>query len=301
MDNLLNTPVLIIAFNRPEIIRKTFAYVRAARPSKLYIAVDGPRTEKDGEELLVQSVKNEFANIDWNCEVYHRYNDSNKGAEVTVSSAVSWVLEHEECVIVLEDDVVAPLAFLKFAEEMLLRYAKNQNVYMISGGNFTPMQQSEMSDYFFAQSGHTSCGWATWRRAWDKFSLDADMNITREELSPLFLTEREICYKYKYYRKFAKNKIGTNTWDVCWAFVRVKNRGLSVIPRVNLTSNIGVFGLHYKGRTEHHFLEYDDSFKVNCHPAGIERNKEYDKYHFNKFVYVPFWKRVISKLKSIVK
>lgn len=149
MDNLLNTPVLIIAFNRPEIIRKTFAYVRAARPSKLYIAVDGPRTEKDGEELLVQSVKNEFANIDWDCEVYHRYNDSNKGAEVTVSSAVSWVLEHEECVIVLEDDVVAPLAFLKFAEEMLLRYAKNQNVYMISGGNFTPMQQSEMSDYFF--------------------------------------------------------------------------------------------------------------------------------------------------------
>lgn len=37
---------------------------------------------------------------------------------------------------------------MKFAEEMLLRYAKNQNVYMISGGNFTPMQQSEMSDYF---------------------------------------------------------------------------------------------------------------------------------------------------------
>jgi LPS sulfotransferase NodH len=95
-DFKLTAPVLLIAFNRPDVTTKTFEYIRAAKPEKLYIAIDGPRPEKQGEEKLVEEVKTILQNVDWPCETHYNYNETNKGAEITVSSAISWVFETEE-------------------------------------------------------------------------------------------------------------------------------------------------------------------------------------------------------------
>ena len=59
---------------------------------------------------------------------------------------------------------------------------------------------------------------------------------------------------------------------------------ISVIPRVNLTTNIGVHGLHTRGQTEDHFRPYDQDFKVLNHPASIIRNVEYDYNHFKTYI-----------------
>src|SRR5690554_2335775 len=118
--NKITTPILIISFNRPDIIKQTFEYIRKAKPTKLYVAIDGARREKEGEEKLVGQVKAVVENVDWECETHYKYNETNKGAEVTVSSAISWVFETEEYAIILEDDIVAPMSFLNFAQEMLI-------------------------------------------------------------------------------------------------------------------------------------------------------------------------------------
>lgn len=96
MTPRIRVPVLIIAFNRPEITKQTFKYICAAKPQNLYIAVDGARAAKDGENILVNQVKEILQNIDWPCETHYKFNDSNLGAEITVSSAISWVFETEE-------------------------------------------------------------------------------------------------------------------------------------------------------------------------------------------------------------
>lgn len=48
----IEVPVLLIGFNRPEIIQQSFEYIRKARPEKLYVAIDGPRDDVDKDVEL---------------------------------------------------------------------------------------------------------------------------------------------------------------------------------------------------------------------------------------------------------
>jgi len=296
-------PILIIGFNRPDIIKQTFEYIRKAKPIKLYVAIDGPRPEKEGEADLVKQVKEVVENVDWPCETHYKYNETNKGAEVTVSSAISWVFEKEEYAIILEDDIIAPMSFLKFAQEMLIKYKTFKTISYITGCNFTPIRVPDNSDYFFAKYGHY-WGWATWKRAWKGFDLN--ITVSKEYLKMSYLKSITSCRKEaRYYKKLFininKRGKGNNAWDTIALYLHRINGTLAIIPRVNLTSNIGVYGLHAHGRTKHHFRPFDENFIVKRHPDKIEYFEEYDKFHFKNYILKnksPLWKRIIRKLKS---
>jgi hypothetical protein len=45
----MKNAVLILAFNRPDIAKRTFAEIAKAKPPRLYFACDGARENKDGE------------------------------------------------------------------------------------------------------------------------------------------------------------------------------------------------------------------------------------------------------------
>ncbi|SHJ97398.1 hypothetical protein SAMN05444280_14422 [Tangfeifania diversioriginum] len=283
----INTPILIIGFNRPDIIKQTFEYIRKAKPKKLYIAIDGPRPEKEGEEKLVEQVKQVVENVDWSCEKHYKYNESNKGAEVTVSSAISWVFETEEYVIILEDDIVAPMAFLKFAQEMLELYKNEDKIWAVSGINFTPLPTTDGTDYFFAKYGHTGGGWATWKRVWDKFDLYTevqDNHLKTNFLKTITNSGKELKYYRKKFKRIKKNGVGKSTWDNIASYMHRTNNLLYIIPRVNLVSNIGVNGLHARGRTQYHFVEYDKNFTIKNHPKDVTCNIDYDKNHFDVYI-----------------
>lgn len=305
MDKKIDVSILIIGFNRPEIIRQTFSFIRLAKPAKLYIAIDGAREGVAGETELVERVKNVFSDIDWECEVHRKLSDKNQGAEITVSSAVSWVLEKEEFVIVLEDDIVAPMSFLQFAQDMLYRYKDAENVFQISGLQITPSPIEVFGDYdyTFAISGHT-WGWATWRRAWSKFNLNVDnfdSFIRSSQLNDMFITQKEIDYKKRILIKMNKKGVGNNNWDKCWSYIRLKEYGLSIVPRVNLVSNIGTYGLHANGETTVHNMAYQNDFVAVNHPSAISHNKEYDRYHFDNYLYHPLTEKIIYKIRRFVK
>lgn len=306
MNKTIDVPILVIGFNRPEVIRETFSFVRAAKPTKLYIAIDGAREYVAGEIDLVEQVKNVFSDINWKCEVYRKFNNINRGAEITVSSAVNWVFEKEEFVIVLEDDIIAPLSFLLFAQEMLYKYKDVENIYQISGLQITPppIEVVGNDDYVFAMRGHTGGGWATWRRAWDKFTLyvdDFDCFLQSSKLDEMFLTKKEIHFSKSAIRKMKRKERGGNSWDKCWSYIRLREYGLSIIPKVNLTSNIGIYGLHANGKTNIHNMLYQNTFVVKNHPAVISHNKKYDKYHFENYLYHSLAEKVIYRINGIIK
>ena len=283
-DFELTAPVLLIGFNRPEIIKQSFEYIRAASPKKLYVAVDGPRPGKEGEESLVEQVKKVVENVDWPCETHYTFHDTNKGAEINVSSAISWVLEKEEYLIVLEDDIVVPPAFFKFMQEMLIRYKDDERINTVTGNNLTPIPSK--TDYFFAKYGH-SHGWGTWRRFWNKFDLN--LQVPEEHLKKSFLktitnSKAELNYYYKKFRQININGPGNNTWDVVALYIHRATNGLSVVPKVNLAMNIGLQGYHAKGKKRHHLVPYDENFTVNIHPDAIQGNTEYDKHHFKHHI-----------------
>lgn len=278
-----NIPVLMIGFNRPENIKQVFAKVREAKPSKLYIAIDGPRENKVGESELVEATKRVVENIDWECEVHRKYNDVNKGAEVTISSALRWICENEEYFIMLEDDIVVPISFFKFQEEMLLKYKDYPNIKLVSGNNFTPLPTPNGEDYFFSNYGHT-WGWGSWKRVWHDFDLNIEIpkeHCTLKFCRTLANTEEQAKRIQRLYTNLRKQGVGNCTWDYISSYKCRVQGMLSIVPRVNLATNIGIEGLHARGQSKYHFVPTDENFEVKIHPTEIKCWKEYDIYHFN--------------------
>lgn len=250
--NMLETPVLLLAFNRPELTRIVFRAIRSVRPKKLYIAIDGPRMQSDDFSAIAE-VQKIVAYVDWDCQVYRLYQKNNLGCKKGVSTAIDWFFKNEEEGIVLEDDCEPTLDFFYFAQEMLSRYRDDPRVMMITGSNHLA-HTNKYPPYFFSEHYHI-WGWATWRRAWSLY----DVNMSGWELEEnKAYVKNKFCESY--IAKHFENTFDSlktfyvDTWDIQWVFTCLSNGGLCLTPGVNMISNIGVLGSHAGGVTDSHFM-----------------------------------------------
>ena len=286
-------PVLLIGFNRPDLIQQNLENLRQQQVQNLYITIDGPREGRIDDATNVEAVRNLVRSIDFCPNVHLKIREKNVGCEVNVSEGISWVLENEEYVIVLEDDVMAHESFFRFMQDMLIRYKDETRVAMVSGCNYTPIQLPNNEDYCFCQSGHT-WGWATWKRVWKDFNLYEE--VDKSFLAKDFLEEHSANAAIARRRRFVfdrmrRNGAGNSTWDMMFSYFRVSRQMLSIVPRAHLTSNIGLFGLHYQGADKGMMMAIDEYFVAKNHPKVIQWNKEYDRYHYENFLKESIFKK----------
>lgn len=306
MEKQFSIPILLIGFNRPDTIKQVFETIRKVQPQKLYVAIDGPRESKRNEQALVDQVKNIVQDVDWSADVHFYFNEVNRGAEVTISSAIAKVLEKEEYVIILEDDIVAPYSFFQFMQEMLIKYKDDSRICIVSGNNYTPLDTHNNEDYFFSKYGHT-WGWATWRRAWKGYSLNMEIEDKYIQLAntiKLSDTIEEAKFLRKHFKWLKNRGVGHVEWDYLRSYFHRINNQLAIVPRVNLASNIGLYGLHANGLSNYHFIPADAEFIVKKHPAKVECFTDYDKYHFAHHISkkTPITlRRMIKYLRKIIK
>jgi hypothetical protein len=100
------------------------------------------------------------------------------------------------------------------------------------------------SDYSYYFTRHSAIwGWASWRRAWQHYNA----------ATPLLPEIQRKNYLWKYFfnsleaRMFLRPLWATHTgqldtWDYQWSFALIIQSGLSIMPVVNLISNIGFGG-----------------------------------------------------------
>ena len=70
---LVDVSVLILFFNRPKLLAQVFEQVKKARPARLFLYQDGPRGERDMPGI--EACRKVVADIDWECEVHHNYQE----------------------------------------------------------------------------------------------------------------------------------------------------------------------------------------------------------------------------------
>ena len=236
---MLDVPILFLIFNRPDVTEVVFAEIKKQRPQRLYVAADGPRLNREGEISKCNETRNVvMKNIDWPCEVRTLFRDTNLGCGKAVSEAITWFFNQEEMGMILEDDCLPTSSFFSFCSSLLKYYKDNEQIFVIPGDNF---QKSKVPDssYYFSAYGHI-WGWASWRRAWKYYNFNLnefDDHKFKSDLRHYFSTQRERTYWFNVYSKMKNHEI--DTWDYQWTFAQWSMRALSIIPNVNLVSNIG--------------------------------------------------------------
>ncbi len=303
----MNTPILILLFNRPKETKILINRLRNLKPSKIYISQDGPRKSLEKDTILCESVKDLLKDIDWDCEVKKKFNKINLGCRTSVSLALNWFFENEESGIILEDDCIPSNSFFNFCEEMLKKYKNYENIYSISGSNFQNNQQIGDGDYYFSKYAHC-WGWATWKRAWNKY--DDDMKFwTKFKKSDLWKKLHLIPLEKKYWLKIFDNvyERKIDSWAYVWLASVWYAGGKSIIPNKNLIINIGfnefatnTLSTSKLDQNKLKFLEYENNL---THPSEQKINYKADEYvfnnHFNgKYNFWPW--RLIYVIKILV-
>lgn len=278
----VGAPVLLIFFNREEEVMQVINAIRKYAPKKMYIASDGGRTKKEHNRVL-QIREKVKESIDWDCQLKCLFSDKNLGCKWGPVSAVNWVFENEDRCIILEDDCVPDASFFEYCEQLLERYADNENVWMISGDNHVADDSMfEKSDYTFSLRS-VIWGWATWKRAWERCDFGLRMWPDCKKNKSLSHT-----YYMKYYDELEYmteqldniyRKKDSSIWDYQWRFYMIINNGLCIIPRKNLVRNIGWGGnaTHTKEKKEIYDVQAGGLNTPLRHPSCVLANADFDR------------------------
>ncbi len=238
--NAVTPPVLLLAFNRPDLLARVFEAVRAARPARLFLAVDGPRAGRAEEARACAECRAIIERVDWQCEVKTLFRDRNLGCKFAISGGITWFFEHVEAGIVLEEDCLPGAAFFPYCAAMLEHYREDARVGLVSGDNFLPQERWSRSGHGFTRYAFI-WGWATWRRAWHRMDRDLqDWPRLREPgwLERLHGSQEEARYWRRIYDLcYAGRRY--DSWAFPWMFSNWKADMLCVYPRSNLVTNIG--------------------------------------------------------------
>jgi hypothetical protein len=279
---MTKAPVLFIAFARPEYATVTFAAIRKARPATLFFYSNIARRDNPDEIRRNNEVRSLVNEVDWDCELKIFFREDYVAPGISVSSAITWAFESAERLIIIEEDCIPALTFFSYCDVLLEKYKDDSRICMISGNNYSEDYNATEDSYFFSLYGHI-WGWATWKRAWNKF--DYEMKDW-----PLFKSSNQIqnVFQRKNERWFFLNlfdryylKEDKGTWDYQWFFCRIKEVGLSIVPKNNLVTNIGVQGVHSDTENNAHFIPVNENFTITIEPRFILRNTFYDKHHFD--------------------
>ena len=297
--SLVDVPVLILFFNRPDTLKAVFSAVRAARPSVLLLAQDGPRAGR-GDEEKIEECRKIVEEIDWECTVYKDYSPINLSCDHREFTAITWAFQKVDRLIVLEDDCVPCASFFPFCAELLERYKDDKRVDRICGFNRLEKYEDITNDYLFSTiaSGY---GWATWKRCWDEIEQSKDYAfLSDENLVKVYNKSRKVAVDKGYgdilkeceICRIRNEKMGKiSSWENLVGVYTLLNHSLVITPRYNMVKNIGAV----EGSTHYSSLKYVnssvkrllmmDSYEMNFplrHPTTIFRDINYEKKHYKK-------------------
>jgi len=168
-------PIIIFAFNRLEPLKATVSSVLSnpeASESDLFIFVDGPRPNKEGEKDKVQSVQSFVKTISGFKSLTYYFSDRNKGLAGSIISGTTEVINKYGRVIVLEDDLYVSQSFLRFMNEMLGKFECVDKVMQISGYGTLLTHIGSYKYHAYLNLRARSWSWATWKNRWDTVDWD---------------------------------------------------------------------------------------------------------------------------------
>lgn len=276
--------ITFITYNRPDTAEAVLNTIHRARPERLFVIADSPAPGDEKNIARCELVRSLVDAVDWDCEVHRNYAEEHMGLQKRIPSGLSWVFDQVSDSIILEDDCLPHPSFFSYCSALLDRYRDDERIMAISGENFAAAQGFRRGEYSYYFSKYFHCwGWASWARAWKK--RDCSLSNWPDfrdggGLDALCRDSAERSYWIERMDKEAASPV--KSWDYTYMYSCWVQSGLSILPNVNLVSNIG-FGRGGTYATDAYSwqanLPTEDIGELK-HPPFVFRNEQADRYEF---------------------
>ena len=239
INSMSLAPLLLFVYNRPYHTRKTIEALlenESASETDLIIYSDA---SIDPFNNKVLETRNYIKSVIGFRSIVIIERSKNWGLSRNIIDGVTSVINEYGKVIVLEDDLVVSPFFLKYMNEALDFYEKEEQIVCIHGYVY-PVKR-KLPETFFIK-GADCWGWANWKRGWDLFCLDGKFLL--DEINR-YNMKREFDFEgsYPYYKMLKRQVEGSNdSWAIRWYASAFLNNKLTLYPGTSLVTQIGMDG-----------------------------------------------------------
>lgn len=289
----LNTPILLITFNRPDRVRVALTEIRKQQPKVLYVAQDGPREMREDDKVLCEEVRQVVKDmVNWPCQLYTLYSDVNLGCGRGPVAAMSWFFSQVEYGIILEDDIIPHPIFWTYMEDLLMRYKDDDRVGMVCGHNLQREYYGNTS-YYFTNKMAGTLGWGTWARVWKNFDFDIeyDYDVYEDALKNFYHLPPILRKRSHVFQQRVLSGSRHDCWDYQWDYFLVANKYLNIRPNSCLTSHEGNDGngTHTYYNPNYYMDVHEERFTPIVHPKNVS---------ISRYVVLNLWLRECRALVS---
>ncbi|MEO1590172.1 MAG: glycosyltransferase family 2 protein [Cyanobacteria bacterium J06632_22] len=290
-----STPIVFLIYKRPALAARVFALIRQIQPTTLLVVADGPKRNEDAAACA--KTRAVIDQVDWDCRVLRHYSETNLGCAQRVSSGLDWAFGQVDTAIVLEDDCVPDASFFPFCQILLQRYRDDQRIMAIAGSNYQFGRRRTHDSYYFSRYNHC-WGWATWRRAWQHFDFEMRLWPTVRDQDWLYDMLQSRAASRVWATAFQRTYDGVyDSWAYRWTLSCWLQSGLSILPNVNLVSNVGFegAGTHNRRRNIMADMATQSLTLPLQHPPYVIRDARADDFTQNILFSTQFIHRVRRK------
>lgn len=255
---LSDIAVLLIGFNRPDLMRLSLVNLVSCGVKRLYVSLDGPRSSDDlfsCEECFSTVLEFRYA---FDLQVIHR--SYNLGCNLGVTAALDWFFSQENFGIIIEDDCLVSKEGFEHFENYFLNWDEfmRHRVGIATAHNpFKSSVECKASQYTLIS------GWASSSSVWNlikqnRFSLKLPSFFVKH------LKSQSISEKNFWWANSTRARLGgVDTWDSIFQDQLMRNGVKTLIPKINSVKNIG-FGpmaTHTKNGAERFLVELPTEFR----------------------------------------
>jgi len=281
-------PIIFFVYNRPDLTKVTFNFIKSIKPKILFLISDGPKNLIDLKKI--KEVRSIISSVNWDCKVYKKFRKKNFGCKKSFEDGVGWLFSKYDRMIYMEDDTLPSIDFIRFAKDNLERHENNVNISVISA-------QFEFSKYIKRKNNSYILSpllrlqpFATWRRVWELYEKDIS-KIWYDNIFKIKTIRKFNNFLYYIYFSLLFNWASIkalDTWDFgfyCSLICKLDRHPLAIIPLKNLSKNIGMnhsLATHSANKSIEDFYTKVkiESLKKIIHPKVIKNSKRIDDLVF---------------------
>lgn len=302
MHNNKLAPIVVFAFNRVDTLKNTIESLKKnkeAKDSELYIFVDGPRANREGEKEQVYAVQEYVKTISGFKNIQYTFSETNKGLAPSVISGTTTIINRYEKVIVVEDDLYVSPCFLTYMNTLLDKYQNDQRIFQISGyGLKIKVPDDYKYDIYMHIRAH-SWTWATWKDRWDSIDWEVkDYPKLVKDKRKQKAFNKGGSDLFKMLKDYMEGR--NNSWYIRFTYSMFLQKKYSISPVKSLVINDGFRSQSthcntYNRYTVDFFNEFKTEFAI---PKQIEWNPIISKKVY-KYWSIPY--RIYGKIMTILK
>jgi hypothetical protein len=227
--------VLIVGYQRVEAIRSILDQCLLAEVRKVLLSLDFPKIATP--ETLANHERIQRLYIEYLPKFdsfLTRFLNVNIGCSANVLSSCDWAFSQHEAVAVLEDDCKPSQGFFEFCQESAGYLKTHSEVLLACGTQFVPEAERGVSPILSKYA--LTWGWFTDADHWKTIKSELIL-LSRQKKLNLITLDYERVYWGEGSRRAYQGYV--DVWDTALVALINKSAYYSLLPPVNLISNIG--------------------------------------------------------------